>query len=456
VGDRDPGRVGPTGFGESVPLVVVGAGLTGLVLSRRLRERGVEHLLLEASDRCGGVVRTTETEGRILEHGPQRTRLTAPVASLVRELGLEGELVRVPPRHPLFVYRAGRLRRVPFTAGELARTDLLSFVGKLRLLAEPVTGPLRADETIGAFLARKLGREAYEVAAGPLFGGLFGSDPREMYARHALAAVLERTGSGRSLLLPFLRAAVARSRDVPAVSFRQGLEVLVRALEADAAGAVRLRTPVLAARPGTNEEGGGWALTIEGSGEASAERGPHRLRARHLVLTCPADAAADIIRDALPGVAGRLDRLHYNPLALVHLHGECGLEGLGYQVAFGEALRTRGATWNASALGRRGVHTAFLGGARDPEVVELDDHAIGRIARDEFRTVTGCDTRVLGVTRTRMPAWDRSWAALDHLPLPPGLHFCAAWESRPGIPGRVAEAEGVAERLGSVGGDPGG
>jgi oxygen-dependent protoporphyrinogen oxidase len=46
-----------------------------------------------------------------------------------------------------------------------------------------------------------------------------------------------------------------------------------------------------------------------------------------------------------------------------------------------------------------------------------------------------------------MPAWDRTWAATEKLDLPRGLHFAANWRSRPGIPGRLADAAQLADRL---------
>ncbi|HUH11566.1 MAG TPA: hypothetical protein VMK65_00595, partial [Longimicrobiales bacterium] len=64
-----------------------------------------------------------------------------------------------------------------------------------------------------------------------------------------------------------------------------------------------------------------------------------------------------------------------------------------------------------------------------------------------FRLCTGYEGRVLAVERERMPAWDTSWAALDGLTLPEGLRIAANWESRPGIPGRLAQAARVAAAL---------
>ncbi len=414
---------------------IVGAGITGLALSHYLDQAGAEHVVLEASSRSGGVIRSSRVEGRVLDHGPQRTRVTPAISRLLDTLDLTPRVVEVPPDHPLYVYRKGRLRRVPFTPADLVRTDLLTWRGKLRMCAEPATGGWREGETVGRFLTRKFGREAYEALMGPLFGGLYGSDPGEMYVRHSLAPVLEGLGVSRSVLWRFIQGRFNRAATPAAVSFDEGMEVLTEALHESLEDRVRLDTPVREIAPGAG--GTGWRLTLE----------DEVLEVEAVVLTPPSSVAGALLRKVAPPAASRLERLRYNDLVMVHLAGESELHGLGYQVGYGEALRTRGVTWNASALGRDGVFTAFLGGSRDPEILEMADDEIGRIAVQEFQGVTGVETRVLKVGRTCIPSWDRSWTALEGMVLPPGIHLCSNYESRVGIPGRVARAAQLAGEL---------
>lgn len=410
---------------------IVGGGITGLALGHRLAREGADWSLWEAEERAGGILRTVRVEGHPLDLGAQRTRLTAEVRELVEELGLEDELVVADEDLGLQVYRDGRLRDVPFSLGEAASTDLISWRGKLRILAEPLTAGLREDETAEAFFVRKLGLEAYESLVGPLYGGLYASDPARMPARHALAGALRTFGVGRSLLVSLVRR--RRRKPPPTVTFRDGMEALPRALAETHAPRVRLGSPVRRLA----REGEGWR--VEGPwGHVVAER---------IVLATPAPVSAGLLETVAPGAAGRLRALRYNDLAVVHLRGDCDLDGFGYQVAFGEPLETRGVTFNASAFGRDGIYTVYLGGMRNPDLVEWPDERIGEMARDELLEVTGCATRVLQVGRTRIPAWDESWDALEGLELPGGVDLCGNYLGRPGVPGRVGEARRLAEGL---------
>jgi protoporphyrinogen/coproporphyrinogen III oxidase len=138
-------------------IVIIGGGISGLALAHQLAERGRPFVLLEASARVGGVIRSGRVEGHLLEWGPQRGRLTREFAGLVDDLGHPRPAHHGPAGLPLYVYRNGRLRRVPFSVGEFLRSDILSWRGKLRLLLEPFTAAARDDEAVADFFVRKIG-----------------------------------------------------------------------------------------------------------------------------------------------------------------------------------------------------------------------------------------------------------------------------------------------------------
>lgn len=419
-------------------VAIVGAGIGGLHLAHRLVADGTEPVVFEAADRPGGVIHTVIERDRVLELGPQRTRLSPALRRLTTDLGLGDRIVTAPPDLPLFVYRAGRLRRAPLSFAGLLRTDLLSRRTKLRVLLEPFTSPDRGEETVARYLTRRFGRTAYEDLLGPLFGGLYASDPADMLVRHALAPVLRDLGTERSAVATLARRGFRRATSSAPLSFRGGMADLAAAMHTRVREHVRLGVPVR----GVRRAGRGF--------EVLSEDGAHLVD--HVVFTSPADVTAALLRDLAPDAAGRLDRLRYNHLAVVHLLSDAGLRGLGFQTSFAERIETRGVTFNHALFGagREQVYTAFLGGARNPAMVEATDAMIGDIALAEFHRITGSEAEVVRVSRTRIPAWDRSWTALEGLHLPPGLHLCANYESRVGIPGRLARADALAGHLGGA------
>lgn len=415
-------------------VAVVGGGITGLALCHHLVERGESVRVFEADDRPGGVIRSTETDGAVLEHGPQRTRRTDGLDELIAAAGIEAEVVTADPDLPLYVYADGQLRTVPTSLWRLLGTNLLSWRAKLRLLAEPFTDPGDPDETAAELFRRKFGDAAYENVIGPLFGGIYGSDPAHMPAGHALAGLLRIESAKGSLLRPAVKRLVSGASS-PAVSFEDGLQRLPEALAERYADEVSLGRAVTAVEP----SGGSYRVMARGE----------FMKAEEVVFTTPAEATADLIEPLEAHSAEAIRELTYNPLALVHLRSDADAAGLGYQVRRDEGLSTLGVSWNASFFDRDGVYTAFLGGMHGHEVFEMDPAEIGDVACEEFETVMDADAEVLNVTRLprAMPAWDHTWSALDRVSLPDGLHLATNYTGRVGIPSRVRSAAELAERL---------
>jgi oxygen-dependent protoporphyrinogen oxidase len=432
----------------------------------------VDFVCFEAAPDPGGVVRSERVQGHLLERGPQRIRRTDRVDGLIDDLGLDSEVRTADSDLPVCVYADGDLHPAPFSMAEFGETDLLSAEAKREVLREPFTDPADPDETAADVFTRKFGAETYRNLLGPLFGGIYGSDPAEMPVGHALSGLLKLEKRDGSLLKTAIKR-TAGGRDTPAaISFDDGLQRLPEALAAAHADSIRFETPVTrVVRPATRgaeseaDDGGedaNWELeTLDGTTEVE-----------RVVLTTPADLTADLVADLAPDSAAALRALNYNPLALVYLRADLEADGrvspdaLGYQVGFGEELRTLGASWNASMFDRGvraseasagssrakrsdGVYTVFLGGMHDPAILVESAEKLGEIAASEFEQVTGAAADPVDVHRLRrgFPAYDASWDAIDRVELPEGVRLATNYTARMGVPSRIREAEGLAEEL---------
>ncbi|MFC7045677.1 protoporphyrinogen oxidase [Halobacteriaceae archaeon GCM10025711] len=414
---------------------VVGAGITGLSASYYFEQADLDHVVFEEADRPGGVIRTSHVNGRVLECGPQRGRMSPTLRAIIDEAGAADEVIEADGDMPLYVYADGKLREVPFDVKTFLTTDLLSWPGKLRVLAEPLTADGDEDEIAADLFSRKFGEEAYRNFIGPIFGGTYGSDPGEMYAKYALSRILEFEKRKGSLLVPAIKRATSESR-APAFSFRDGMARLPEAMYDLQREHVRLETPVEA----ITEDGDGYVLaTPDGDHEVT-----------DVVLTTPADVTADLVRDIDPESAAALDSLNYNSMVLVHLDADVDADGMGYQIRHDEPYKTLGVTWHDSLFDRTGVYTVFLGGMKNPDLIRESDEELGRIAQEEFADVMGVASDVINVERLErgFPAYDRSWTATEDVDLPDGLHIAANFTTGAGIPTRIHEAKGLADRLG--------
>ncbi len=412
---------------------IVGAGITGLTLAHHLEITDTEYVVFEADSEPGGVIRSRQVDGHLLEWGPQRLRRTEPVDKLIIDLGLADEVIEAGETK-LFVYANGKLRRAPFSIEEFGQTDLLSWRGKLDVLKEPQTDPADPEETAAELFTRKFGEEAYRNLIGPLFGGIYGSEPERMPVKHALSGVLLMEQKYGNLLTPVLKRAMSGGTSAPAISFDEGVQRLPEALYDAHSENVHLDTAVTEIR----ESDDGYLLETENES----------VKVDEVVLTTAAEMSAYLLEN-LTDSADALDRLNYNPLALVHLHADCNRDGFGYQVRHDEGLDTLGVSWNASMFGRDGVYTVFLGGMKNPQLVEESEETLGEIARTEFNDVMDADADVLSVVSLDrgFPAYDTSWDALSEFEAPDGIHLATNYTARMGVPSRIREAKGLATAL---------
>ncbi|MDY6774784.1 MAG: protoporphyrinogen oxidase [Halobacteria archaeon] len=425
---------------DPADVVVVGAGVSGLCLTHFLRSKGIDVVTFESEPEPGGVIDSETVDARLVENGPQRMRYTDDVEKLVESLGIDDEVIEARMEVPMYVYFNSELRLVPFSASEFLRTDVLSLGGKLRLLVEPLTDGAKPDETAGDMFTRKFGGEAYENVIEPLFGGLYGSDPDEMYVRHSLSRLRRMEEKEGSLLKPMLRRGLSGDARTPAVSFEDGMQTFTDAIYDENSDAVELGRGVV----GIDEkEEEGYVVETE-DGEVETER---------IVVTTPAYVAADLLEDIDAETSESLRSLNYNSVGLIHLRSpECDVEGFGYQIRKDEEYTTLGVTFNDSifdADNRDGIYTAFVGGVWNPEAVTADNSELEEITTQEFEEITGCDAELINVSRwvDGMPSYDTSWEALDGLETPEGIRLCSNYISGVGVPTRLREARQTADEI---------
>lgn len=385
---------------ESV--IVVGAGLSGLVAAYRLQRAGVEVHVIEAAARPGGVIGSVRhgQSGVLFERGPNSGMDTSPaINALLDDLGIRALRVdasAVSSRR--YVVRDGRLMALPMSPGAFLATSLFSGAAKLRLCAEPFIrrAPPDVEETIAQFVQRRLGREFLDYAIEPFVAGIYAGDPQRLSVPAAfpkLHALEQRYGS---LIGGAIRGARERRRSAErgknaaaSFSFRDGMQTLTDAL----AAALRRVDYGTRAMRVARESDGSYRLDVQ-----AADRTEIR-RAGAVVLAVPAHAAAELVREMVPKAAEALAAIPYAPVGVVisaYRRADVAhpLDGFGFLAPAVERPGVLGTLFSSSMFEHRAdadtvLFTSFVGGLRNPALVEAPDDVLRQAAGRELERLVG-------------------------------------------------------------------
>ena len=392
-------------------LVVVGGGITGLAAAHhalelaRERRIALELTLVEARERLGGTIATERAGGFLIEAGPDSFLSEKPWAlALCRRLALEDRLARTDDRYrKVFVWHAGRLHPLPDGWELLAPTRLAPFLssrlfswpGKLRMAFDLVLPRgIADDESLGAFVRRRLGREALERVAQPLVAGIYTADPDDLSLTATMPRFAELEKQERSIILG-LRRARRRARETGVsgarwslfVTLKEGMEDLVAALATRLQpGTVLLKQRVAA----VERRGDRWRVATAEGADLDADR---------VIVATESHAAARMLRYVDPTLATLLAEIPYASSATVTLGYRRAdvahpLDGFGFVVPHAQKRALLACTFSSVKYAGRAPEgdvllRAFVGGALNEAVLELDDAPLVMRARAELREALG-------------------------------------------------------------------
>lgn len=456
-------------------IVIIGGGISGLAAAHHLwelrREADVrfEITLLEAKERWGGVIETVDRDGFLFEGGPDAFLSEKPWArELCQRLGLERELLETQEgSRQSFIVRGKRLLPVPkgfylmapARLGVLVRTPLLSWPGKLRVALEPFipVRPGEGDESVASFIRRRLGRETLERIGQPMIGGIYTADVEALSLQATFPRFREMERRFGSVLKGLGANGGGEEASGPRyhlfLTLRQGMEKLVEAL-VTRLGEIDLRSSAPVVRI---EKGGRWKIHLA-SGES--------LEADAFCLALPAPSARRLLVPLASEISELLERVPYESVATVNLAYRKeeltrGLEGSGFVVPALEKRKLIGCTFTSNKFSGRApddsvLLRAFVGGALQQEVFQLDDSALEETVRAELREILGITAPPQSISIHRFPESMPQYrvghlslvqAIEERLKRRPGLFLTGNAYRGIGIPDCVHHAGETAEKM---------
>lgn len=378
-------------------VAIIGGGITGLTAAFSLKQRGIPFVLMEATDRVGGVIKSVRRDGYLAEFGPNSILETSPVISdMVRDLGLESRRLYSDPRaEKRYVVRDKKPVVVPNTASGFLRTPLFSLPAKLRVAAEPFmpAAPQGMEESIAEFVERRLGQEFLDYAIDPLVAGIYAGNPQQLSVSQAFPKLHALEQRYHSLFLGQILGARARKRsgevskqDAKKFSFDDGLQVLIDALKSRLEAEIQTNSHIHSLRRTSD----GWLVDFERS---QVEFGA-------ILLALPSHKIATLDIQTTPSFnLSSFAQVYYPPVASVVLGFRRAdvvhpLDGFGMLTPKKEGFNILGALFSSSLFPHRSpegevVITCYVGGARNPSLALGSTEELIQYAYQDLKTILG-------------------------------------------------------------------
>ena len=490
-------------------IAVIGGGLAGLAAAHRLNELAQERgtsiavTLFESGPRLGGVIGTERVGGYLIDSGADSFLTNKPAAvNLCRRLGIENRLVSTAEQHRgALVLFNGRPCPVPegfqlmspTAIWPMLVTPILSPWGKLRMALEYFVPPLAQlqksglhDESLAHFVRRRFGCEALERLVQPLVGGIYTSDPEKLSLAATMPRFLEMERDHGGLLAATLfsrekaasRQSTANSdssgsspqdgsaTDTKSSGARYGLfaglvggmEDLLSALRSrtEVACEVRLNAPV-ARIDRKQASGDGYRVELADGAERSFDA---------VILTAPAHRAASLLGDLDLELSTALNEIEYASSAIVvtgHRLQDVAhpLNAFGLVVPQRERRKVLAVSFSSRKFPDRAptgsvLLRTFVGGALQPELLNLSDDGLDSLVQSELAEMFGVRgqpdfVRVFRYSRA-MPQYhvghlDRVARIETLAARHPGIVLAGNAYRGVGIPDVIAGAETAAESI---------
>jgi oxygen-dependent protoporphyrinogen oxidase len=237
-------------------------------------------------------------------------------------------------------------------------------------------------------------------------------------------------------------------------SFRPGLEELIRGLVKVNGNALKLNMPVQAI---SDMGARGFRVLLE--------TGPP-MDVHGVVLACPSRVAAPMVRAMDPALADAMGAIPSAPLAVIHLgYHQAALgtipRGFGFLAPRGQGVRILGCLWSSNIFPGRApkgkvLLTAMIGGAQDPQVLDLPDGKLVELARKDIQTTMGIGVapefvkvfrHTHGIPQYTLGHQDRLRTIRERLTCHPGLLVCGNSYGGISVNHCVEEAPGIADEV---------
>ena len=381
-------------------VIIIGGGVSGLTSAYRLQQRGWNVTVLDAAHRVGGFLQSTShPAGFRYEEGPLYFVDSPRIMALIREVGLNTDLVTADLMLPRYVYHRHGLHLLPLTLRALLSTRLISLGSKLRALrAHPGKTAQRGHgDSVAELVTWRFGRDVLRRIAAPVVASTHIGDVNRLSAELVCPDLLRHGQDTCSALRSCIQSCHDSSSSGNGrrlCSFRKGLHELPRRL-AERLGKENVELGVQLKRivPATEDGKNRFLLQLE------LIDGERETQADAIVFAASAFRTAEMVEPFADKLAQELFSIDHPPLTVASLAYSRediarATEGFGILVPEDQGIRMLACIWSSSIFPDRApegivLMRVLLGGARDTDIALASDDKIVTVLKRDLKATLG-------------------------------------------------------------------
>ena len=212
--------------------VIIGAGISGLSTANFLSKKTLDFIIVESSNKVGGIIDTHNERGYTCENGPNTVlNNNSGIQELLDDLKISDDLI-YPNNNAIknrYVLKDGKPIKIPLSFSEFFISPLFSMYSKIRILLEVFVKKHKHNTDVKSFISRRFGNEFHERLIVPFLTGIYADETKTMSAKHTLKTIWELEQNYGSVIIGLLK--MKKSSKSKIFTFKNGLSHLINSLK---------------------------------------------------------------------------------------------------------------------------------------------------------------------------------------------------------------------------------
>lgn len=381
-------------------IAIIGAGFAGLSTAKLIQQekKDAEITIFEASDRIGGLIRTTKQDRYVMEWGPEAFMTSKiSVSKFLEKTNLKEKIIPATKQvKKRFVVHKGKVKALPGGPISALTTRLIPLRTKIGIIKEPfVRANCIGEESFSSFINRRLGK-GLDPIIDAFVSGVYGGDHTKLSVNYAFPGFKNLEIAYGSIVKgaikgPRARKKMMKAQGIPILKKEKSNLAYLSTFKGGLTDAVNFLAEGMNIKTSTPVE----AIIKNNGSKYTLKTSNGQFEADKVIFAGPPNAYLKLDTTTLHVSSDRfnvVDEAVVNVVSLIYNDSQFKkeLEGYGFLSPSKENLFSLGVLFVSDIFPEHAPEgkkllRCFIGGIRNPEKSQLSDHELIEGAKEDVR-----------------------------------------------------------------------